>query len=427
MIKLLVVGSLFPHSAHSVRAANVVVFEMLRALASKGRGHVGYLIVRRKLDPPPTETELAGLHELSCLGVDVLEPIQLPQGEKARSAWLKLIDSQRTDFYPDSIHSNLVYQKIRQFSPHMLFVPWSEWLTALCAEFPIKKFAYYGNPDHKAGIWRMAFDRRHGISRASRLRLKLALSLLEREHIKVMSKYDLIGDVAENDAKYYINKGLKNVFYIQAMWIDRFGASWQEKRQCAFDKSRPIKIIANVGQLGATANRYGLEILGRDVAPRLKDCMGDLPYELHILGMGELIPSLKAILARPEIIIRGFVEDIDQEIFESKVFLCLNNAGPFKVGHTRYLHAWSLGACVIAHQDAALSMPEMKHNQNCLLGRDIKEITEMIYLAISDNELCWRLGWSGYETFSKYFLANNVSDRIWHEIEHSMFPHISQN
>ncbi len=422
MIKLLVVGGLFPHSTHSVRAANVVIFELLRALASKGRGHVGYLVVRRKSDPPPTATELTGLHELSCLNVDVLGPIQLPEGAKARSALLKLINSKRTDFYPDSFHSDLVYQEIRQFSPNMLLVPWSEWLTALCADFPLKKFAYYGNPDHKAGIWRKSFDRRHGISGASWLRLKLGLFLLEREHIKVMSKYDLVGNVAENDAKYYMSKGLNNVFYIQNMWIDRFGVSWQEKRQAAFDNSSPIKIIANVGQLGGTANRYGLEILGRDVAPRLKHLMGDLTYELHILGIGELVPSLRKILARPEIIIRGFVDDIDREILESKIFLCLNNASPFKVGHTRYLHAWSLGACVIAHQDAALSMPEMKHNQNCLLGRDVQEIVEMIYLAISNNELCTRLGRSGYDTFSKYFLANNVSDRIWHEVEQSMLP-----
>lgn len=422
MLKLLVVGSLYPHSAHSIRAANVVIFELLRALARKNIGQVGYLVVRRALDPNPTETELAGLCELSNVGVDVLTPIRLPKGAKARPAWLKIIDSRRTDFYPDSLHSNVVYEAASQFAPDMILVPWSEWLTALCADFPLKKFAYYGNPDHKAGIWRTAFDRRHGISRVSRLRSNAALSVLEREHIKVMSKYELLGDVAANDAKYYKDKGLQNAFYIQNIWIDRFGSSWQERKLAAFDVSRPIKIIANVGQLGATANRYGLEILGRDVAPRLREIMNDLPYELHILGMGELIPSLRNLLASPEIVIRGFVDDIDQEIFESAAFLCLNNAGPFKVGHTRYLHAWSLGACVIAHQDATLSMPEMKHNENCLLGRDAQEIAEMIRLAILDNSLREQLGTAGYETFSKYFLANKVSDQIWHEIKNYLTP-----
>ena len=79
-----------------------------------------------------------------------------------------------------------------------------------------------------------------------------------------------------------------------------------------------------------------------------------------------------------------------------------------------------------AHQDATPSTPEMKRNQNCLLGRDIQEIVEMICLAVLDSELCERLGRSGYEAFSKYFLAEKMSDRIWNKIEQSMSINISK-
>jgi len=415
--KLLVIGSLYPHSAHSVRAANVVIFELLRALAREDDCRVGYLLVRRAGDPEPTETELAGLIELKSVGVEVLTPIQLPTGAKSRPAWLKLISARRSDFYPDSIHANLVYPAVSQYSPDMFIVPWSEWLTALCAAFPIKKFAYYGNPDHKAGAWRLAFDRRHGIPGISRLRSRVGLSFLEKEHFMVMSCYDLLGDVAANDAAYYSDKGHPNAFYIQNLWIDRFPNSWQERRQAEADASRPIKIIANVGQLGATANRYGLEMLGESVAPMLRELMQGLRYELHVLGRGDLNPSLAKKLVSPEIIIRGFVDDIDQEMFESAIFLCLNNAGPFKVGHTRYLHAWSLGMCVVAHRDAALSMPEMQHRTNCLLGSELSDIAELVYEAAMHKELRDRIGTAGYETFRRHFTAEAVSERMWDFID----------
>jgi glycosyltransferase involved in cell wall biosynthesis len=411
--KLLIIGSSYPHSAHSVRAANVVIFELLRALACKVDCRVGYLLVRRASDPPPTETELAGLAELTGVGVDVLTPVQLPVGAASRPPWLKLISSHRSDFYPDSIHSDLVYREVKYFSPDMLLVPWSEWLTALCADFPTKKFAYYGNPDHKSGAWRLAFDRRHGVSRVSGLRSKIALSVLEKEHLKVMSCYDLVGNVAANDAAYYARKGHPNAFYIQNIWIDRFADTWRQRRQVDAGAAKPIKIIANVGQLGATANRYGLEMLGESVAPRLREIMSHLPYELHILGRGDLIPSLGRLLASPEIRIRGFVDDIDSEMFESAIFLCLNNASPFKVGHTRYLHAWSLGMCVVAHRDAALSMPEMQHRTNCLLGSEPSDIAALVYEAATQKDLRDSLGAAGYATFRHHFTAETVSERIW--------------
>ncbi|NKD88704.1 glycosyltransferase [Haematospirillum sp. 15-248] len=417
LFKLLVIGSLYPHSAHSVRAANIVIFELLRALARKADCRVGYLLVRRAADPDPTETELAGLTELECVGVEVLTPIQIPTGAEPRSTWLKLLSVRRSDFYPDSIHGDLVYSVVRQYCPDMCIVPWSEWLTALCADFPIKKFAYYGNPDHKAGAWRLAFDRRHGISGLSRFRSKIGLRFLEKEHFKVMSCYDLLGNVAANDAAYYADKGHPNAFYIQNLWIDRFSDSWQERRQAEVDASKPIKIIANVGQLGATANRYGLEMLGGSIAPMLRERMRGLRYELHVLGRGDLSPSLARQLASPEIVIRGFVDDIDEEMFESAVFLCLNNASPFKVCHTRYLHAWSLGMCVVAHRDVVLSMPEMQNRVNCLLGTDASDIAALVHDAVVQKDLRDRIGAGGYATFRHYFTAEAVSERIWGSID----------
>lgn len=412
-VKLLVIGNVGPHAGHTVRAANVVVHELVCALAAQGHGDVGYLRIMRHTDPAQSEAERAGVTSLQAAGVTVLDELRLAPPPAPRQAWRKLLASRRSDFYPESVFASVVQDAIASFQPDMIVVPWSEWITALCADLPVMKFAYYGNPDHKAGTYRAMFERRHGINRFSPLRVAAYLRMLEAQHIKVVKQYELLGDVAANDAAYYVSKGHPNAFYIQNIWIDRFGAEWPRLRELAAAPTKPAKIIVNVGQLGGTANRYGLEILGKEVAPLLRSMLVDIPYELHILGMGELFESLRLPLDSPEIKMRGFVDDIDQEMFEAAAFVCLNNASPFKVGHTRYLHAWSLGMCVVAHEDAALSMPEMRHRENCLLGGTSHEIAALIREAIKEPAVRLQMGQNGYDTFRKYFIAPQVADKLW--------------
>jgi glycosyltransferase involved in cell wall biosynthesis len=421
MFKLLVIGSSYPHSAHSVRAANVVIFQMLIALASDGRGRVGYQLVSRGSDPKPTETEINGLKELEKKGVEVLPPIRLESVKIKRSSFLKIVKSLRSDFYPESIDGELVYSSILNFSADMILVPWSEWLTALCADFPIKKFAYYGNPDHKSRAYRIKFEQKYNIAPNSKLRSFITLKLLEKRHLEVMFKYNIIGNVAQNDAEYYRKKGHQNSFYLQNLWVDRFGSEWKKMRDMAENDNRPIKIVANIGQLGGTANRYGLELLTLFVSV-LKKKMDPIKYELNIYGAGELVPTIKAMLQGPEIRFRGFVEDIDSEILASQVFLCLNNASLFKVGHTRYLHAWSLGSFIVAHKDVILSMPELNNNINCMLGQDLDDMANIIKTAVEDKNLRRNIGAAGYETFKRDFSPNMVALKIWDSIFASSRP-----
>ena len=95
---------------------------------------------------------------------------------------------------------------------------------------------------------------------------------------------------------------------------------------------------------------------------------------------------------------------------ESDIFLCVNNLSSYKTAHTRYLHAWSLGSCVVAASDAVLSMPEMEHDHNALLGKDPREIAEMILSAKEHPELRYRIGLAGYETLEKEFRVDHVAD-----------------
>lgn len=414
--RILVVNPLWPHSAHSVRAANVVVFELIAELARQAKLQIGFLKISLAGTETPTLIEEKGRQELVALGVEFLPPFIYSVESRTRPRLARWLAPQEADFYPEARYRIAATAAAMGFRPDLVFIPWSERATALFADLPVKKFAYYGNPDPKAGRARAAFAREHGGSSIAYARERWALSRLERVHLGIMRRFDYLGDVAANDAIYYYNHGHPNAFYIRNLWIDRLGTRWRVQRER--ERTDPFVIVGNLGQLGGTANTHGLEILARDVLPELRRAMESHKFEIHIFGAGVPHPAVAALLSAPEIRLRGFVDDIDCELMTAPVFLCLNNASRYKVGHTRYLHAWSLGGCIVGHRDAALSMPEMISGRNCLLGGSASQIADHVVMAARDVLLRRRLSEAGYATFLEKFTASTVVSEILSRIGH---------
>jgi len=122
-------------------------------------------------------------------------------------------------------------------------------------------------------------------------------------------------------------------------------------------------------------------------------------------------------LNRPSIRLHGWIEDIEKAILNSKAFLVLTNVKGFIVGNTRILLAWSLGSCVIAHKNSALSMPEICHMGNALLGDTADEIAELIHLIIKDPNLREKIGRGGYETYMEYYASEKVVPKMMEELK----------
>jgi glycosyltransferase involved in cell wall biosynthesis len=391
----------------------VVFFELIRAFARQQDVKLGFLRVIDGEDSPPGQAEREGIEALKERGVDVLEPLRMPPHFPPRNKVAFAFHPQLSDFYPLVRHQSLLEKVIRKYRPDLLFIPWSEPLTAACARIRVPKFAYYGNPDGKSARARLEFETRHGrLKIHERIVRRRLIEAMERLHLGVMKEYDLLGDVAKNDADYYRDAGHQNAFYIRNTWIDRLGRDWEAARMRAEAQSSKRTIIGNVGKLGGTANTLGLELLGKDILPRIIRRLGSGSFRLRILGAGTLDDALVPYFGKAEVDLAGFVPDIDAALLESQVFLCVNNATQYKVGHTRYLHAWSLGCCVVAHSDVAASMPEIQHGVNALLGHDAEEIAELVELCMNDAALRLRLGRAGYDTFHKLFTAERVATQI---------------
>jgi glycosyltransferase involved in cell wall biosynthesis len=412
-MKLVIAAGIWPRISHSVNAAPVVAFELINALADQPDITVGFLKLSHHDDLAPNAEDENGIAALRARGIDVQE-LRVPRLPVRRwFPWI-VMNGRLADFVPETDFAQLAGQAVARMGADAVMPMWTEWGTAMLADAPALRFAYYGNPDPKN--FRIQIAQQRELGHLSWLRWQMerrAANVFEREHLARMRRYQLNGNVAANDAQFYRDRGV-NSFYIQNVWIDRLGDGWREKR-AALENRDGSRIIGNVGKLGATANTLGMQILGRDVLPQLRRAM-TMPFEIHILGGGKLRPDVEKILDAPEVKLRGFVDDIDEEILKSNIFLGMNNAGLYKVGHTRYLHAWTLGACLVVHADAALSMPEIRHRENALMGRDAAEVADLIAEAAADPALRLRLGEAGYQAYRRRFtgpvVARTIAERL---------------
>jgi hypothetical protein len=409
-MKLLVPSSVVPHAEHTVRAANVVLFELLSALVAEPGIELLFLPVHFGSVTELTEKETEGLRALVGAGVCLLPPLLLPPTPVGGRIRIRDIVLASTDlFYPVIKCRAGLVKLLRNANPDALLTIWSEPLTALFSDVPLPKIAYYGNPDPKSLRARLKFARRHGGGAWVYLRGMLAAATLERAHLREMRKWQAVPNVAANDAEYYRRKGHANSFYLQNVWIDRGLAPPTGAHPTA---DGPVRIAASVGQLGGTANTFGFEYLLDQLLPELRRTFDGLPFELHVFGSGEPNPAVAALFDAPEVIRRGFVDDIDAELAACSSFLCVNNATEYNVGHTRYLHAWSLKCCVVAHANVRFAMPELKHGQNALLGASATEIAEHLLLVASDSSVRETIAHTGYATFLRHFTAKPVAAKL---------------
>ncbi|MBV8650842.1 MAG: hypothetical protein JO255_05205, partial [Alphaproteobacteria bacterium] len=230
-MRLLIVTDLWPHAAHSVRAANVVFFELARALAREPDIEVSLLRVHRTTETPPVDAEREGLAQLAAAGITMLPEVVLPAPPRPRSRFARALAPSEIDYLPEAAHRGLLTAAIEAARADAVFIPWSEWLTALCDQVPGCKFAYYGNPPPKNRIAQREFALRHGDSRWLDLRQSIFDRRFEAVHLAQMMRYECLGNVAANDAEYYRRAGHPNAFYIRNVWIDRLGEGWRARRE----------------------------------------------------------------------------------------------------------------------------------------------------------------------------------------------------
>lgn len=422
-MRLLVVSSVWPSVEGGSQAANFVCHSILSELVESGEFELSFIAVGSVIEPV-TEKIRKSIHGLENRGVKFLTPYVLRSSPRSGKGVFHLFNvlfrepEMALSGYADCDEFNRAVGDLRF---DVVLVIWSEVGANMACKFPALRFAYHGNPEPKVfeaqyEAFRLTGTLPKGIKGAlDWVRRKIIHNIIERGHISIMRRYDYVGDVAENDAEYYKANRI-NAEYICNMWPMTPPPDWKKLRDDG-EFENPGKIVGSVGLTSGTGNTLGFIALGREVLPALREKLPPEAFQIHVYGGGKPRPFVRELLSHPEIHLRGFVDDLDAEILSAPVFLISNNHHRFKVGHTRFLHAWSLGACVVAFADCREAMPEIRHGHNALLGETAEEVADLVARALADRELRRTIGAGGIETLATHYAPAVVAQKIMRRIK----------
>ena len=410
-MKILILASVAPDFGH-FRAAQTVLAILLEALAKYGNE------VALAISGESNKLKEAEVERLSISNIKILErsPFILKYSSRGQgNKWkikklLSLLPYGQSREFLGFKNPYEAALYIKQFDPDCILLFWDTCFEHLLPQLNntgIPCFGYLARPPQAASLnvlaekkftWRNSFDM---------LRLKAE----QAKHIKRMKllKYGL--NICSVDANWYRAHGVL-CDYTSNTWPDLFGSNWKFLRKSAEGRRSGIHILGNLGGLNATGNKIGLEYFAEFVLPALKNKIINHSWVVNICGRFDLPNELKLKLQDNNIALKGFVDDIDDEILGNHIFMLLNNAGKYTGGYTRVMYAFSAGACLVAHSRLADSIPELISGENCLLGNNHEEISNLIIKLMNESETRMRIGSAARDTYESVFLPSKVAKNI---------------
>ena len=406
-MRLLVLTSIWPDHGH-FRAGQTVLATVLEAFVDSGLevavavAAEGGISEERRVESPVSGVLCLDNHSFS------LESLSRSTiGRKIRQLEMAFSSGLEID-YPRFNDVDAAVGEIVAYRPDAVLLFWDtafEHLLPRLSEANIPCFGYLARPPHAAGFARLPEIN----SPILRSFVKRQLIAKQKRHIRRMRYLRSAANICALDAAWYSEIGLHSS-YVSNTWPDVYGAYWRELRASAEARRDRVNVLANIGGLNATGNKFGLEYFAKSVKPLLTLEADSVVF--NICGRFDLPPDIYSLLDQPGIDIRGFVPDIEEEVLGNHIFLLLNNAGPYTGGYTRVVFAFSSGSCLIAHKRLQASMPELDSGVNCLLGESADEIASMIELCVSNPEYRNKLGYAARRKYEKMMKPSFVAEKL---------------
>jgi glycosyltransferase involved in cell wall biosynthesis len=230
--------------------------------------------------------------------------------------------------------------------------------------------------------------------------------------IEVLQDCEAQIDFAAHHAEWLRQHGLPKLEYLQTPIEDPI-----KGEAVSLDYSprqNPKPRILMIGNLTGVATRLGFKILGDSILPELEKTLGANGFEIRIVGEGTLPPDIRRKLDHPAVNWVGRVDPPDPEFMGADVVLVTT---PVELGmRVRIAVAFAYGCCVVAHVANTAGIPEIKHNQNALVGKTGQELAEQVVRAVKDMTLQSTLRRNARSTFETYFesevAAIPIADRL---------------
>jgi len=215
--------------------------------------------------------------------------------------------------------------------------------------------------------------------------------------VRLLKDCVVVFEHAAHHAEWLKARGVANVLYYPNPVIDQAPSGLGETggEDAGLSGRPPVFLL--LGGLQGIATLSGLRFLADEVLPRLVERLGPGGFSVRIAGKGTLPDDLATRFARPEVAFLGFVENMGRELAGCHAFVVPT---PIPLGfRTRIAEAFSYGACVVAHSANGLGMPELKHEENCLLADRGDAFAEQMVRACRDADLRRKLCANARKTY----------------------------
>jgi glycosyltransferase involved in cell wall biosynthesis len=247
----------------------------------------------------------------------------------------------------------------------------------------------------------------------SRLGERSFLAYADRRVARLLHRFPSVAVFSRNHASWAQGRGA-NAWYAHYPLPDLAGTGWRERRAAAKQGSQRPRVLM-IGHLRGIGTISGLHLFVPTILPRLEQALGRDGFEVHVVGGHHPPQAFTAGLQHPSVRLRGQISDPAEEFFAADVLLAPN---PTTTGASaRVLSGLSFGSCIVAHTDTLVGIPELVHEENCLLGRDGPELADATLRALADADLRARLGESARALYEKAFSPEVSAGRLVHEIE----------
>jgi glycosyltransferase involved in cell wall biosynthesis len=163
-----------------------------------------------------------------------------------------------------------------------------------------------------------------------------------------------------------------------------------------------------MGGLGGIATLSGLAWYAMRVHHLLLPAIRAGELEIHLVGRGDLDPTIDARLAG--VVRRGYVEDLAGELAETTALLVPT---PIELGfRTRIADGFRHGVTSVAHAANAKGMPEMMHERNALVADTPQGFADAVLRLAREPALAVQLGAQGLRDFDERISSDVTAQRI---------------
>lgn len=388
------------------------IFSIVKQLKDLGNEVSSILIIN--------DSELTGVHkqglEIYKSMVDQLEIVALPQ--KKKSIFEKIISKflfSLVSIYPEYSVAEQVKKLVDKIKPDQVLVYHFEALAAAYQVKGIPKFGLVGDPP--CAVISARF--RYSIGRFDLKHILLLpfFPLIYWKHryfdIKLLNSCNKVGAFAAHHAKEMEVQSGNSCKYYCTPLVDPLNQSNKKYiyREESIKKDK-FKILL-LGHLKGIVSVTGIELFVNEILPQLIDKIGKNSFEVNIVGsyFDSLSPSIKNELQKSGVVTaKGHVPSLDEEIFSADIFLIPT---PIDLGiRVRVITGFSYGSCMAVHSANKWGIPELKDQENCLLGESGKELAEKIIDSYNGKYNLVNIGKGARATFEKYFIAEKAVDVI---------------